>query len=98
MPDEDDARASLVVAKCQELYQQFSSQDPSVRACVVVLASLPIETNNLKYMKEEVIQGWGYNVSVGYQGSWIRNNGSRGFANWCVIGFNHQADNIIYID
>ncbi len=95
---DDQQRASVVMAKCQELYEQFSSQDRSVRACVITLASLSTETYNLKYMKEEEIAGWGYSVYAGYEGSWVKNKGSRGFENWCVTGFNHLTNDVIFID
>ncbi len=91
-------RDSLVTAYTEKVYNEFAKYDSGIRACVVTVASLPIETNNLKYVGNEIIGGWGYTIQVGYKGSWIKNKGARGFENWCVVGSSHQTNDIIYID
>jgi hypothetical protein len=96
--NENSMRSSLVVSFCNDMYHAFANQPTSMRACIVTVSTLTMESSNLAYLGNTEIGGWGYSIYVGYQGSWIKNNGDRGFENWCVVGNNHQQDNIIYID
>ncbi|MEG3904384.1 hypothetical protein QUB19_17880 [Microcoleus sp. B4-C5] len=96
--EEASRRGSLVASYCEQMYHQFSQANPLIRACIVTVSTLPKETSNLSWVGNEQISEWGYSVEVGFQGGWIRNNGNRGFENWCVCGANHQDNNVIYID
>jgi hypothetical protein len=91
-------RDSLVVAFTQEMYNEFVKHNANIRACVVTVSGLSIETNNLDYVGIEEIGGCGYTIYVGYKDSWIKNKGNRGFDNWCVSGFSRQTNDIIYIE
>lgn len=94
---ENNQRGSIVAAYCDKLFHELVNCS-DIRACVVTVANLPTEFSNLVYIGNETLGNVDYSVSVGYQGGWIKNNGNRGFENWCVCGYNHQEDNIIYID
>jgi hypothetical protein len=96
--DQVNARASLVVSKCERKYHEYVQNDSNVRACVIVVSTLTMESNNLQYRESDNIAGWGYSIYAAYHGGWIKNNGNRGFENWCAVGNQHQQDNIIYID
>jgi hypothetical protein len=91
-------RGSLVAGYCESMFHELSRANPSVRACIVTVTTLPKETNNTSWVGNVEIGEWGYSVEAGFQGGHIKNNGNRGFENWCVSGNNHQEDNVIYID
>jgi hypothetical protein len=57
-------RDSLVTAYTERAYNEFAKHNSRIRSCVVTVAGLQTETNNLKYVGNEVIGGWGYTIYV----------------------------------
>jgi hypothetical protein len=90
-------RGSLVASFTEQLFHEIYNYAPDAhRTIVVVLSNLEYELKNDEggYIGSATIAGWGYSVFAVDNG-WIRNDGGRGYENWCVIGYETQHDNLI---
>jgi|GEM_PF-6301230 len=96
---ENKRRGTLVAKYCDDVYYEVKRNSPYKRGIVVVRADLnyQMEFRDGGRIGSAEIARWGYIVYAIYWG-WIRNNGERGFHNWCVMGYQRQNDNIINID
>lgn len=92
-------RGSLVAKYCDDVFHEVQRNTPHKRGIIVVRANLnyEIQFGEGGRIGSAEIGGWGYIVYAVYAG-WIRNNGERGFENWCVQGYQRQEDNLITID
>ncbi|MDB9438909.1 hypothetical protein PN450_19385 [Dolichospermum lemmermannii CS-548] len=89
-------RESLVIGLCEQLRHKLSTAGRSQYTVVMHKSGLNVEMQYQQggYIDFVQLGGAGYNiyfVAYGY----IKNNGARGFDNWCVCGNQKQHDNVI---
>jgi len=96
---DNQRRGSLVAKYCSDIFYEVQRNSQEKRGIVVVRANLNYEISfrDGGHIGSAEIAGWGYIVYAIYWG-WIKNNGERGFENWCVQGYQRQNDNVINID
>lgn len=97
----DNSRRGSLVASCaSKLFHEIAKAQPNEkRGIVIFVSTLPHEKayRDGGWIGSGEIAGWGYEFYAIYWG-WIKNNGDRGFHNWCVYGYQRQNDNVINID
>jgi len=96
---DDGDRRSLVQGYCNLCWNQLKDYDRLYLTVVITKSGNDFE---LKYQQGGYITfitlgGGGYDVHFVANG-YVKNNGERGFENWCVKGNHIQHDNVITFD
>jgi hypothetical protein len=91
-----DDQSSLVQGYCNKLWHQLQDSGKTDFTVVIYKSSLNHELVYARggYISFEQLGNAGYDIYFVANG-YIKNNGSRGFENWCVQGNQSQSDNVI---
>ena len=91
-----DNQASLVEGYCNLLWHQLADCGKNDFTVVIYKSSLNHELEFARggYIGFVQLGGAGYDIYFVANG-YIKNNGARGFENWCVEGNQSQSDNVI---